>query len=190
MDLGVFYGGNLSGDFVHVIICQRVFAFRELHLADIVGPLGGRWNDEVHLNPLAVGRRASPTERSAVFLDSERVGELWRMLHDEEFESVARPSIERLAPLHGTPRGEVGVLDKTEIEQGEEIDQLIDGLFPWAAVAGVTPDDAGVHQVFEHIGEGAAAFLPDRLEMVSISASLPITDDGFISMLIICCKDR
>lgn len=75
------------------------------------------------------------------------------MLQDEKFEGVAGPSVERFASLHGTPRGEIGVLDEAQIKQGEEIDKLIDRLLPWTSVEGITSDDAGVNQVFENIGQ-------------------------------------
>lgn len=101
MDFGILYGWYLSGDFFGILVGKNVFAFRELHFANIVGSLGSGWNDEVHLDSLAVRRFSPPTERCGIFLYAQCIGKLRYMFNDKKFEGVACPGKERL-PRWGT----------------------------------------------------------------------------------------
>ena len=104
MDFRVFYGRYLPGDFYGIFVRKGVFAFRELHLTNIVGSLGSSWNDEVHLNSLTIWSFSSPAERCGIFFYAQRIGKLCHVFNDKKFEGVACPGIEGLPRWETTCR--------------------------------------------------------------------------------------
>ena len=50
-------------DILGILLFKDILALGKLHLADIVGPLGRRRDDQVNLRPFTSGRFSAPTER-------------------------------------------------------------------------------------------------------------------------------
>jgi hypothetical protein len=95
-----------------------------------------------------------PAVRRSVLLDSKRIDQSRHVFNDKQFKSVPCPSVKGLTSLHCAPGSEIGIFHKTQVEKGEKVCKLIDGLFTGAAIARVTADNAGIHQILENVREG------------------------------------
>ena len=127
-----------------IVFRYGVFAASELHFTKIVRPVRLTFQQQVNLSTPSVGTFPAPTIIPVDRGYTQGVLDLGQVFHTKQFKGISCPCVESRSTVNGIPYSLLCLfaLYEAQIEQRKEVNQLIDRLHTFLAIAWVRPDDA------------------------------------------------